>query len=86
MMVLEMLCLSIVRYEIFCSFFWIFSDWLIVMLAHVFTSFWVMSHVFWTTAMSPEKPRIGSHSFKVLIAVKSEVILLPQMLCVKSDD
>ena len=70
----------------FCNFFWIFSDWLMVMTAQVFTSFCVMSHVFCTTAFSHEKPRMDSHSFKVLIAVKSEAILLPQRFWVNMVD
>ncbi|MEI6672051.1 MAG: hypothetical protein WCL02_01490 [bacterium] len=49
---------------------------MIVSIVHVTISFWMMSHVFWSSAISQANPSIGSHSFKLVIIVSKEASLL----------
>ena len=84
--VFEMLFFSIVRYEMLCNFFCIFSSMLIVALAQVLIFFLVISILFCTSLMSHENPSMGSPSFNVLIVVRSEAILLHQRFWVNVVD
>gem|GEM_PF-5674288 len=82
----EILCFSMVRYEIPLSFFCILSATLVLVFAHVYIFFCVIRFLLCISAISHENQSMGSHSFNVVIVVNNEEILLLQRFCVRVVD